>query len=468
MDRKLIVPAISVFVMFCAGCGVERNQKPNVIFILADDLGWSQTGAYGSAYYQTPNIDRLAREGVRFSDAYTAAPVCSPTRASIMTGKHPARLHLTNFIPGNMRDIYPLTQPEMQQFLPIEEITLGNLFSEQGYHTAMFGKWHLSPVKFGPESLPYYPDKQGFTRQFVIDKPCWTTNPELDPHKSDQIGNASVEFIRTNARSPFFLFASFSAIHDPLVERAESISRWKQVEESDKPENNPIIAAILARMDANVGKIIDAVDETGLKDNTIIIFYSDNGGLELNTVYHYDCDTLRLARQTPLREGKGWLYEGGIRVPLIIRWPGVIGEGIVSNEVVSSYDFMPTFRDMLGVDQERDTDGVSILSHLTTREPLSERNHYWHFPHYHRGPPSAAVRSGKWKLIEWYEASIMESDKPAFELYDLENDIAEAVNLADSMKEVTKTLAGDLARWRNEVNAQMPVPNPGYTGGENH
>ncbi len=468
MNFKIKFPllAIGVSAIIGSGCNQEENQKTNVIFILADDFGWAQSGAYGSEYYHTPNIDRLAAEGIRFTDAYTAAPVCSPTRASIMTGKYPARLHLTNFIPGNRRDIYPLTQPEMQQFLPLEEITLGNLFSDQGYNTAFFGKWHLSPEKFGPESLPYYPDKQGFTDYFVIDKPCGNTQPEYDPHKSDRIGNTSVDFIRENADDPFFLFMSFSAIHDPLVEKADSIAMWRNHPGSAEPENNPIIAAMLSRLDRNVGKVLNVLDELNLAENTIVIFYSDNGGLETNVVYYLDYypegEDIRIAKQTPLREGKGWLYEGGIRVPLVIRWPGVINQGIESNEVVSSYDFMPTFCDLLSVEEPGDIDGISLLSYLRERESLPRRNHYWHFPHYHRGDPSAVVRSGKWKLIEWYEKSILENDEPAFELYDLENDIGESVNLADREKELTMKLAGDLEKWRIEVNAQRLVPNLNY------
>lgn len=458
--------AMGALAILGCGCMEGKEQKPNVIFILADDYGWAQSGAYGSDYYHTPNIDRLAREGIRFTDAYAAAHVCSPTRAAIMTGKYPARLHLTNFIPGNRSDKHPLTQPEMRQFLPLEEFTLGELFGEQGYLTAMFGKWHLSAEKFGPRSLPHYPDKQGFARHFVIDKPDTQANPELDAHWSDMIGDASVAFLKENAGRPFFLYMGFSAIHDPLIEKAESIEMWRKDPRSEKPENNPIIAAMLARLDRNVGKVLASLDELGLAENTMVVFNSDNGGLAKgNAVYYLDYyregEAMRIAKQTPLREGKGWLYEGGIRVPLVIRWPGVIGKGLVSREVVSSCDFMPTFCELLGAEPPRDVDGISLLSHLRRREPLPERNHYWHFPHYHNGPPSAVVRSGKWKLIEWYEQSILGNGDQAFELYDLENDIGESVNLAGSMKELTAQLAADLERWRVRVNAQRMTPNPG-------
>jgi len=449
MKTKIKVPLLAIGVSAIIGPGCKKEEpKPNIIFILADDFGWSQTGVYGSDYYRTPNIDRLAAEGIRFTNAYAACSVSSPTRSSIMTGKYPARLHLTDFIAGNNRNDYPLSQPEWQKFLPLEEVTLAEVIREQGYKTAIFGKWHLSVTKFGPESLPFNPDKQGFDQHFVIDKPNRNDNPEKDAHKSDSIGNTSVKFIQENTGNPFFLFVSFSAIHNPLMEKAEAIGRWKNTAGSDKPENNAVIAAMLSRMDMNIGKILDAVDENKVASKTMVVFFSDNGGLESD------------AKQTPLRHGKGWLYEGGIRVPLIIRWPGVIEGGSVSGEVVTSVDFMPTFCELTGAENKSVVDGISLLTHLRTGDPLPERNIYWHYPHYHNGPPSGAVRSGKWKLIEWYEKSILEGGNSAYELYDLENDISESVNLADSLEAVTMKLSGELKRWREDVNAQMPVPNP--------
>ena len=246
MKSEMKIPLLVIGVSAIMNAGCSKNETaPNVIFILADDLGWAQTGAYGSEYYYTPNIDRLAAEGIRFTNAYSAATVSSPTRASILTGKYPARLHLTDFIPGSNPDRFPLLTPEWQKFLPLEEFTLGELFKSQGYRTAMFGKWHVSREKFGPESLPFNPDKQGFDEHIVIDKPDRKTDPEHDPHKSDSVGNRSVEFLYENVNNPFFLFVSFSAIHDPLVERADSIAMWEKVKGSDKPETNPIIAALL-------------------------------------------------------------------------------------------------------------------------------------------------------------------------------------------------------------------------------
>ena len=445
--HKILVLGISTTII--GGCDNEA-KTPNVVFILADDLGWAQTSAYGSDYYHTPNIDRLAVEGIRFTNAYAAAAVCSPTRASIMTGKYPARLHLTDFIAGNKRDIYPLTQPDWQKHLPLHEYTLGELFKDHDYRTASFGKWHLSPESTGPESLPYNPDKQGFDEYFIIGKPTKVTDPEDDPHGSDSIGHNAIEFIRKNAGQPFFLYAAFSAIHNPLVERSDSIASWQKVEGSDRPENNPVIGAMLSRLDRNIGKILSVLDELELADNTIVVFYSDNGGLEKD------------ADQALLRKGKGWLYEGGIRVPLIIRWPGSIDPGRVSSQIVSSIDFMPTFCEILEQEPPQNIDGISLLDHLKSEELLPGRDIFWHYPHYHSGSdmvPAGAIRKGNWKLIEWYEKSLLYSGESAFELYDLENDLGETVNLADSLNSITMKLAGDLKRWRDNTDVQMPVPN---------
>lgn len=448
MNIKITFPlvAFGASVSLQAGCQ-SKPEHPNVIFILADDLGLMQTSAYGSDYYRTPNIDKLTREGIRFSNAYSAAAISSPTRASIMTGKYPARLHLTDYIPGSSNPNTLLKQPDWQKFLPLEETTIAEIFKEKGYRTALFGKWHLSREKFGPESLPHYPDKQGFDDYFIIDKPGENDDPESDPHKSDSIGNTSVRFIRENAGRPFFLFTSFSAIHNPLMEKADSIAYWKNVPGSDKPENNPVIAAILSRMDRNIGKILKTLDELNLTKNTMVIFYSDNGGLVGD------------ALQTPLRKGKGWLYEGGIRVPLIIRWPEEIEKGKVCEEPVSSSDFLPTFCDLIKVNQPEDIDGVSLLPLLREGIPWPERDIYWHYPHYHNVgmTPGGAIRSGKWKLIEYFEKSLSGQSDRAYELYDLDNDPGETEDLANSQQAIVLDMAAKLQHWRDQTGAQMPV-----------
>jgi len=383
-----------------------------------------------------------------------------------MTGKYPARLCLTNYIPGKDPDDKPLLEPDWQKFLPLEEWTLGELFREQGYRTASFGKWHLSVEKFGPESHAFNPDKQGFDEFFIIDKPTTGHDPDGDPSSSDSIGNTAVSFIREHADHPFFMVMSFSAIHHPLVENADTIRNWENKAGSDKPRNNPVIAAMLSRMDRNIGKVIDVVDELDIRENTLLVFYSDNGGVVTNRIYHYYGERIEeKVPQDPLREGKGWVYEGGIRVPLVISWPGKVKRDQVSDARVSSMDFFPTFCELLGVEGPSETDGISILSHLTSGSSLPERSLFWHYPHYHGSTgmvPAGAIRKGNYKLIEWYENSLTGDKEGAFELYDIEQDMSETSNLADSLPELVRTLSGELDNWRKEVDAQMPVPNPAY------
>lgn len=450
------------FTVFCFGCIEKRTdqQPPNIVFILADDLGYSQIGCYGSDYYQTPNLDKLAKEGIRFTSAYAAAAVCSPTRASIMTGKYPARLHITDFIAGNTRDDYLLSQPEWQKFLPLDEVTFAELLKKQGYNTAHFGKWHLSSEKTPPESLPHNPDKQGFDESFVTYKPSgdlaqpWQ-DAEVDAHNVDTITNLSIDFMERNRSNPFFLFVSHNTIHDPLKERAATIRKYEQMESSGQAENHPVIAAMIERLDNSCGRIFDKISELDLEKNTIVIFFSDNGGRHA------------YAAQTPFRAGKGWLYEGGIREPLIVKWNGIVKPGTSSGSMVSSIDLYPTFLEMAGIDIDlfATIDGKSIVPAL--KDPSSEVHQtlYWHYPHYHQGSgmvPAGAVRDDKWKLIEWYEKSLTGETEQAYELYDLENDPGETNNLSDSLRTKKEELAGKLNKWRELVNAQMPVLNKNY------
>ena len=437
----------------------EESSKPNIVFILADDLGYSQIGCYGSSYYQTPHIDKLAAEGMRFTNAYAACPVCSPTRASIMTGKYPARLHLTDFIAGNNRKDMPLSEPDWQKFLPLEETTFAELLKEQGYQTAIFGKWHLSQAKTPPESLPYNPDKQGFDETFVTYKPAgnmvqpWQ-DAEDDAHNVDTITKLALDFIERNKNAPFFLFVSHNTIHDPLKEKSETIAKYKSLPESEKPENHPVIAAMIERLDNSSGKIINKIEELGLDENTVIIFFSDNGGKHA------------YAAQTPLRAGKGWLYEGGIREPLIVKWKNSIKAGSISESMISSIDFLPTFLEICKIEELPEIiDGKSIVPVLKNQEVKIHENLYWHYPHYHFGSgmkPAGAVRSGKYKLIEWYEPLLVEK-KNAWELFDLENDISETQNLSDSLPDKTEELKQLLHNWRNRTGAQMPVVNQNAT-----
>jgi uncharacterized sulfatase len=449
-DSKVFVIFLLAFAGFFAKCNPEKTpDNPNVIFILADDLGWPQTGAYGSTWYETPNIDKLAGQGVSFSQAYSSAAVCSPTRASIMTGKYPARLGLTDFIKGNDRKDCLLNQPEWQKFLPLEEYTLGELFKDHGYATACFGKWHLSIDKKPPASLPYNPDKQGFDEYLVTYKPDGGTDPEGDPHNTDTIVNLSLDFMERKKNEPFFLFVSFNAIHDPLMESKENITHFDEKPGEHLNENNATIGAILKRMDTGIGKIIEKIDELGLEDKSLVVFYSDNGGKE------------SYATQQPFRKGKGWLYEGGIRIPLIVRWPGKIDKAWLSDEKVISNDFFATLSYMLGDSSHNQTDGVDLMPHMRNKSPIEERDLYWHYPHYHLGSgmkPASAIRSGDYKLILWYEESMMGMNE-AIEMYDLKADPGETENLREVYPALADSLLLKLMKFLDDSNAGIPTKN---------
>lgn len=441
-------------------CSIQNEkQPPNFVFILADDMGYSQVGCYGSNYYQTPNIDKLAEQGMQFTNAYAACPVCSPTRASIMTGKYPARLHLTDFIAGNNKDKYPLSQPDWQKFLPLDEVTFAEILKENGFKTALFGKWHLSQDKKPPGSLPFNPDKQGFDETFVTYKPSgglaqtWQ-QAEIDAHNVDTITSLAIDFLERNKSNPFFLFVSHNTIHDPLKEKAETIQKYKNLKETEEPENHPVIASMIERLDNSCGTIFNKINELSLDKNTIVIFFADNGGKH------------SYAAQTPFRAGKGWLYEGGIREPLIIKWDGEITPGTISESLISSVDFLPTFLEISGIkNRPENVDGKSFVPALKDPKTEIHQNLFWHYPHYHGGSgmiPAGAVRSENYKLIEWYEPALLNQENPV-ELFDLNNDIGETTNLADSLPEKAIELRELLQNWRKEVGAQMPTINKNTT-----
>jgi len=431
----------------------DDKEKPNILFILADDFGWSQLGCYGSDFYETPHIDRLARQGMKFTDAYAACPVCSPTRASIMTGRYPARLHLTDFIAGGSFPYEKHTQPDWQKYLPLEEVTIAEVFKSAGHATASFGKWHLSITKKPPGSLPYNPDKQGFDESFVTYKPSSKDDPESDAHNVEAITQKSLDFLERHKDNPFFLYVTHNTIHAPVLGKKRLVDKYKNKPGSKLPRNNPVLGAMIEELDTSVGRLVKKLDDLKIADKTIVVFFGDNGGLE------------RDARQTPLRSGKANLYEGGIREPLIVRWPGIVTPGSTCSEPVISVDFFPTFVEILGLENviTNTIDGVSLLPLLTQSGTLGRRAIYWHYPHYHSSSigPCGAVRAGDFKLIEWFDETICGPGNE-LELYNLKEDIGEQNNLAQRMPEKTRQLKNMLATWRNNVNAQMLTPNPNY------
>ena len=436
--------------------GVSKNNiqsTPNFLFILADDLGWSQVGCYGSNFYETPNIDRLSREGMRFTDAYAACPVCSPTRASIMTGKYPARLHLTDFIAGGSFPYEKYNQPEWQKYLPLEEVTIAEVLKTAGYATASFGKWHLSIDKMPPKSLPFNPDKQGFDEVMITEKPASNHDPESDAHNVEAITQKSLEFMERHKDEPFFLYVSHNTIHAPVMGKKKLIQKYRNKPGSGLPQNNPVLGAMIEDLDNSTGGLLKKLDELKIADKTIVIFFGDNGGLEKD------------AKQTPLRSGKANLYEGGIREPLIVRRPGVIKPGGTCSEPVISLDFFPTFLEIAGLKDQakKPIDGVSLVPVLNQSGTLNRQAIYWHYPHYHSSSigPCGAVRAGDYKLIEWYDESICGPGNK-FELYNLNEDIGEQNNLAKKMPKRVEKLSKMLSNWRSEVNAQILTPNPNY------
>lgn len=427
---------------------------PNFIFIFADDLGTPPVGAYGNPFYQTPHIDTLARDGMTFTAAYAACPVCSPTRAALMTGQYPARTRITDFIPGNAFASERLRQPEWQKFLPLSATTIAEELAARGYATALFGKWHLARAYTGPESIAEGPDRQGFQEVFITHKPKANADPECDAHGVESTTARALEFIERHRAWPFFLYLPHNTIHAPVMAPRALVEKHRARPGSDRPENSPVIAAMMEQLDASVGRILAKLEALGLRENTLVIFYGDNGGL------------LKDAAQAPHRGGKAQLHEGGIRVPLLIRWPGVIAAGRVSDAPVTTVDFFPTLLELTGQPAAPDAviDGLSLVGHLRGGPAPARPAIFWHYPHYHSagdGGPAGAVRAGDWKLVEYYEHTVTKTGR-APELYNLRDDPAETRNLAASDPARVANLLSMLAAHRATTHAQMPTPNPAY------
>ncbi|HVS37771.1 MAG TPA: sulfatase [Gemmataceae bacterium] len=444
-----------------------QQSTPNIVFILIDDMGWKDLGCFGSKFYETPNCDKLAAQGMRFTNAYAACPVCSPTRASILTGKYPARLHLTDFIPGGpYKPSQKLLRPQWIQYLPSEETTLADALKPLGYTSASIGKWHLG-------GKPYYPEKHGFDLNIAGNEwgqppsyfypykkgPNGASIPGLEEGKegeylTDRLTDEAEKFMEKNRDRPFFLYFAHYAVHIPLQAKKDVIDRYAKKAKADDPQNNPIYAAMVESVDDSVGRLLKKLDDLKIADRTIVIFFSDNGGLSV----HEGPDTPSTSN-APLRAGKGYLYEGGVREPMIVRWPGVVQPGGVCDTPVCSIDFYPTILEMAGasIDPKRTADGVSLTPLLRGTGEVKRDALYWHYPHYSNqgGKPGAAVRQGDFKLIEFYE-----DDK--VELYNLKDDVGETNDLAEKMPDKTKELHKLLQDWRIAADAQMMTPNPDY------
>lgn len=438
------------------------DPRPNVVLILVDDYGWADSGCYGSKFHHTPRIDRLAAEGIRFTDAYSAGPVCSPTRAALMTGMYPARLHLTDWLPGRPdRSDQQLCRPEIHQHLPLEATTLAESLHAAGYATGHVGKWHLGAEGFGPleqgfdlnvagdstgTPLSYFAPFQRNGRYM----PGLEQAPEHE-YLTDRLTSEAETFIAANRERPFFLYMPHYAVHLPMEAKQDLVDKYP-AELKLGQQSNGIYAAMIESVDQSVGRIVDQLQKLGLSEKTLLIFTSDNGGLAT-----LEGDHTPATINAPLRDGKGYLYEGGIRVPLIMNWPNTIAGSRVVDLPVISHDLFPTILEACSVPLEAAVDGVSLVPVLKATNTPSREALYWHYPHYcnQGGKPGAAVRRGEFKLIEFFENGRRE-------LYNLARDLGESRNLFADEPEVARRLGEDLDHWLIQVEAQAMRPNPDF------
>ncbi len=465
------LPLLVLLFCLCAVSAFAQSRPPNIVLVLIDDYGWADTGCYGSTYHRTPNIDALAARGMRFTDAYAAAPVCSPTRAALMTGKHPARLHLTDWLPG--REDKPnqkLSRPLIRQQLLLEETSLAETLKQAGYATAHIGKWHLGGAGFEPENqgfdLNVAGDHTGTPLSYFAPyqrdgrfMPKLETAPAGE-YLPDRLAAEAERFIEQNKDKPFLLYFPHYSVHIPMKAKAELIAKYRALPRPASGQNNPVYAAMIESMDDSIGRLTRKLEQLGLADNTVFMFTADNGGLSVKE----GADT-PATDNAPLRAGKGYLYEGGIRVPLIITWPQRIKAGSVNRTPVYSADLFATAVELAGLKNTTGVDGLSLLPLLTGRGRFRRDALYWHYPHYsnqsvnggHLDQPGAAVRQGDYKLIEFYQDNHVE-------LYDLKNDLSERNDLAQARPKVAAQLRQKLAAWRQAVGAQMMTLNTEYKG----
>jgi arylsulfatase A-like enzyme len=458
---------------FSVGQSCKIKNRPNIILITVDDLGWTDLGCYGSEFYETPNIDRLAEEGFRFTNAYAAAAICSPTRAAIMTGKYPARTGITDWIRAkfqgggdenregfeNLPD-KQLLCPYNPYHLNLDEVTVAEIFNEHEYETCFIGKWHLGTER-------WYPDKQGFKYNiagcdygqppsyfdpYIVYPDAWrkdTLNgfPTMAARKAgeyltDREADEAIAFIKEHKDKSFFLNLCHYAVHTPLQAKEEIIEKYER-----KPpthHKSAVYAAMVESVDNALGAILAILDELGISEKTMIIFTSDNGGLLIPEA------TVNI----PLRSGKGYPYEGGIRIPTIFYWPDKIKPRQTSDMPIISTDYLPTICATAGIESSafEETDGLNLLPHILQGRQLPRDAIFWHFPHY-RGAdvvPYSIIRKGEWKLIKRYQGS-------EFELFNLKNDLSETRELSERYPEKVAELNADLEAWLKEVGARMPI-----------
>ncbi len=519
MHHRLCFAVLATFGGFMP-VAVASERTPNVVFFLVDDLGWTDVGCYGSTFYETPHLDEFAESSVRFTQAYAACHVCSPTRASIMTGKYPARLQLTDWLPGRKDFSFQvLTNAVTCQQLPLAESTLAETLKENGFATGHFGKWHLGEDPYGPRQqgfdvqIPHWNKgwpKSGYHAPFDMDGLTSASGDYL----TDRLTDEALGFMEAHQTHPFFLYLSHFAVHDPIQGRAELVEKYRSKLSRAAPSQGPAFtlegnpddatdlssaerdalagsgeqgyrllpdrmvnvkqrqdnvhfAAMVESMDASFGRVLTKLQALGLEDDTIVVFFSDNGGMSAanfgnpaRVIPASKRDTAFSTSNLPLRGGKGWLYEGGIRVPLMIKWPKHGRQGITCDVPVISTDFYPSILEMVGIarrpDQHRD--GVSLKVLLQGGQELPRQALYWHFPHYSNHglqSPGGAVRAGDYKLLEYFESQTVQ-------LFNLQTDPGEKHDLSREDPETTARLRSMLHAWREDLAAYMPSPNPEF------
>ena len=462
---KRIIYTISFIISIISGCSNPVEVPPNIIVLLVDDLGWKDVGFMGSKYYETPNIDKLSRQGMVFTNAYANAPNCAPTRACLMTGQYTPR-----------HGIYTVNNPDRgksinRKLIPIPNtttldsnfVTLAETMKSAGYRTGMMGKWHLGEGEgTGPEGQGFDVNVGGchkghpptyfspYKNEFIVDGPD-------GEYLTDRMTGEAIKFIEGSKDGPFFLYLPYYAVHTPIQPKSE-VKKKYEGNPADGKQNNPAYAAMVETVDAGVGKIMKKLDELMLTKNTLVIFFSDNGGVG------------GITDMSPLRGSKGMLYEGGIREPMIVRWPGTIKPGTHCDVPVISIDFYPTFLEIAGITKPKDLklDGENILPLFTGKKKFKKRELFWHFPAYleagnnlipgliWRTTPVSVIRKGDWKLLEYFEDGHLE-------LYNLDKDISESNNLAEQLPGKVKTLHKKLLKWRVKINAPVPLElNPDY------
>lgn len=527
MNSRWGLLAITVLLLTSGGWDAPATaaettpRHPNIVFFLVDDLGWRDLGCYGSSFYETPHIDRFAAKSVRFTQAYATCHVCSPTRASIMTGKYPARLRLTDWLPGRREFAFQkLQNARIRQQLPHQELTIAEALQEHGYRTAHIGKWHLGEEPYGPLS-------QGFDLQLPRWNKGWPKSGYYPPFRfdgfdgkpgeylTDRLTDEALRFIESSRDQSFFLYLSHFAVHDPIQGRPDLVRKYaaKRTQlassgpadflleanpDASQPltradlaariqlpdwsgfrvlpertvkikqrQDNPHFAAMVESVDESLGRVLAKLASLNLHQNTIVILFSDNGGMSAanfgnpkRVVAEDKLDRAFSTSNLPLRGAKGWLYEGGIREPLIIHWPQHGQRGTVCDVPVISTDFYPTILEMAGLPSkpQQHVDGVSLVSLVRGGRDLPRQALYWHFPHYSNHgmqSPGGAVRAGRFKLLEYFENN-------SVQLFDLSRDIGEQTDLAAANPEKVAELKGLLHDWRKRVQAEMMPPNPDY------